>query len=122
MLAVGRVLEADAAGGRRWRPPQTFIIRREGHRIALTSQVRPRPAHDLCRDRPKWPLAQRWAAEDGGRRGYRSGTMGSHADAGAAAKQAPSERARNPTPGAPDGVGAEAGRQESGHVAGLLGR
>ena len=48
--------------------------------------------------------------------------MAPNADAGAAAKQAPSERARNPTPGAPDGVGAEAGRQELGHVAGLLGR
>ena len=74
----------------------TFIIRREGHRIALTSQVRPRPAHDLCRDRPKWPLAPGWAAENGGRRGDRSGTMAPHADAGAAAKQAPSERANSP--------------------------
>ena len=43
------------------------------HRLALTFQVRPRPAHDLSRGQPKARRAADCTSDRGGFRGYRAG-------------------------------------------------
>ena len=116
----GRTVEADAAGRCRWLLRPTVAIWGRGQVLALTSQVRPRPAHDLCRDHQKVLLCADGTSDSGGGRGYPSGDMLPDAGDGCGSHKWPSGSARHPTTDAPGGLCVCAGGQEVGRVRGLL--
>ena len=74
LAAVGRSVQPDAAGRRRWRPRPTVSIWGRDHLSPLTLKVRPRPAHDLSRDQLTTPPCADCTFDPGGAGAYRFGT------------------------------------------------